>query len=91
MALLSCRRITVTLPVPRSVWLWLSSRAGAAPRPADPVILLSGGPGEKTVASAVSLAIGYASLYGERDFIIFNQHGAGLSRPSLQGLRSTSR
>ncbi len=52
-------------------------------RPPDPVMLLAGGPGEKVVASALSLAIGFASLYGERDFIVFDQRGAGLSEPAL--------
>jgi len=52
---------------------------------ADPVMLLSGGPGEKTTASANFLVNGnFTALAGaERDFIIFDQRGVGLSEPAL--------
>ena len=52
--------------------------------PADPVILLSGGPGEKTVHSAPGVAAQMKTLYGDRDFIVFDQRGVGLSKPSLE-------
>ena len=39
----------------------------------DPILLLSGGPGEKTVAYAPPLANRLASLNAERDLIIFDQ------------------
>jgi pimeloyl-ACP methyl ester carboxylesterase len=58
-------------------------RNPSSTRPPDPVLLLAGGPGEKVVASALPLAVGFASLYGERDFIVFDQRGAGLSEPAL--------
>ena len=51
---------------------------------ADPVILLSGGPGEKTVASAVTAAIILASFRDRRDVIVFDQRGVGLSEPALE-------
>jgi pimeloyl-ACP methyl ester carboxylesterase len=50
----------------------------------DPVILLSGGPGEKEVASAPAIAQLLAPVYPNRDFIIFDQRGAGLSEPALE-------
>ncbi|MFN2188789.1 MAG: alpha/beta fold hydrolase, partial [Candidatus Promineifilaceae bacterium] len=53
------------------------------PQP-DPVILLSGGPGEKTVKSALDVSQVLASFRDERDLIIFDQRGVGLSEPALE-------
>ena len=53
-------------------------------RPPDPVMLLCGGPGEKCVEYAPSVAQILAPLYGDRDFIVFDQRGAGLSEPALE-------
>ena len=50
----------------------------------DPVMVLSGGPGEKTVAQAPRLADLLESLHPHRDLIIFDQRGAGLSEPALE-------
>lgn len=50
----------------------------------DPVILLSGGPGEKTVASALDVSLVLAAFRDERDLIIFDQRGVGLSEPALE-------
>jgi pimeloyl-ACP methyl ester carboxylesterase len=50
----------------------------------DPVILLSGGPGEKTVANAPQLAPLLTPLHPNRDLIIFDQRGVGLSEPALE-------
>ena len=50
----------------------------------DPVILLSGGPGEKTVTSALGVAALLEPVYGERDLILFDQRGVGLSQPALE-------
>ncbi len=50
----------------------------------DPVILLSGGPGEKVVANAPAIAQILASVYQHRDLIIFDQRGVGLSEPALE-------
>jgi pimeloyl-ACP methyl ester carboxylesterase len=50
----------------------------------DPVILLSGGPGEKTVHNAVAIAQLLAPVYPNRDFILFDQRGVGLSEPALE-------
>ncbi len=50
----------------------------------DPVILLSGGPGEKTLANASQLASFLAPLYPNRDLIVFDQRGVGLSEPALE-------
>lgn len=53
---------------------------------ADPVMLLSGGPGEKTTATAsFALSGNFAALSGGmRDFILFDQRGVGLSEPALE-------
>jgi pimeloyl-ACP methyl ester carboxylesterase len=53
-------------------------------RQPDPVILLAGGPGEKALASAPSFAALLAPMVGERDFIVFDQRGVGLSEPALE-------
>jgi pimeloyl-ACP methyl ester carboxylesterase len=50
----------------------------------DPVILLAGGPGEKTVANALQLASVLVPLHPDRDLIIFDQRGVGLSEPALE-------
>lgn len=50
----------------------------------DPVILLSGGPGEKTVHNAAALAQLLAPVHPNRDLIIFDQRGVGLSEPALE-------
>ena len=50
----------------------------------EPVILLSGGPGEKTVANALPASQIFAPYFPNRDFIIFDQRGVGLSEPALE-------
>ncbi len=52
--------------------------------PADPVMLLSGGPGEKTVANANFAAGTFLEIAPERDLIVFDQRGVGLSEPALE-------
>jgi pimeloyl-ACP methyl ester carboxylesterase len=53
------------------------------PQP-DPVILLAGGPGEKVVASALDVSLILAQFRDERDLIVFDQRGVGLSEPALE-------
>jgi pimeloyl-ACP methyl ester carboxylesterase len=50
----------------------------------DPVMLLSGGPGEKTVGNAAAVAQMLAPIHSTRDFIVFDQRGVGLSEPALE-------
>jgi pimeloyl-ACP methyl ester carboxylesterase len=50
----------------------------------DPVILLSGGPGEKTVHNAGAIAQQLTPVHPNRDLIIFDQRGVGLSEPALE-------
>jgi pimeloyl-ACP methyl ester carboxylesterase len=50
----------------------------------DPVMVLHGGPGEKTLANALSLAPLLSPLHPNRDLIIFDQRGVGLSEPALE-------
>jgi pimeloyl-ACP methyl ester carboxylesterase len=57
--------------------------SGQAPKP-DPVILLAGGPGEKTVASAAAVLTILSQFRAERDVIVFDQRGVGLSEPALE-------
>ena len=52
-------------------------------RQPDPLVLLAGGPGEKVVASAAQTAQFLALFAGNRDLILFDQRGVGLSEPSL--------
>jgi len=56
---------------------------GAEHRP-DPVMLLSGGPGEKTVHNAPAMAQVLAPIHPNRDLIVFDQRGTGLSEPALE-------
>ncbi len=53
------------------------------PQP-DPVMILSGGPGEKTVENAPLAAQALGSQYPDRDVIFFDQRGVGLSEPALE-------
>lgn len=50
----------------------------------DPVILLSGGPGEKTVSSALNAVQLLSHIHPNRDLILFDQRGVGLSEPALE-------
>ena len=50
----------------------------------DPVMLLTGGPGEKTMSNAPAVAQVLAPIHAKRDFIVFDQRGAGLSEPALE-------
>jgi ABC-type multidrug transport system ATPase subunit/pimeloyl-ACP methyl ester carboxylesterase len=50
----------------------------------DPVMLLSGGPGEKMVHNALAMAQGLAPIHPNRDFIVSDQRGVGLSEPALE-------
>jgi len=50
----------------------------------DPVILLAGGPGGDVVEYTLSAAAVYETLHANRDFIVFDQRGVGLSEPALE-------
>ena len=50
----------------------------------DPVIFLSGGPGEKTAAYVPALADHLASFNDDRDLVFFDQRGVGSSQPALE-------
>ena len=50
----------------------------------DPVIFLAGGPGEKAVHNAVAIAQLLAPVHPNRDLILFDQRGVGLSEPALE-------
>jgi pimeloyl-ACP methyl ester carboxylesterase len=51
---------------------------------ADPVLVLSGGPGQKTVQQAFALAQVVRPTIGNRDLILFDQRGVGFSEPALE-------
>jgi pimeloyl-ACP methyl ester carboxylesterase len=50
----------------------------------DPVVLLAGGPGEKVVQNALAAGMAFAPIRANRDFVIFDQRGVGLSEPALE-------
>ncbi len=50
----------------------------------DPVILLAGGPGGDIVEYTLSVAAQYEPMHSNRDFIVFDQRGVGLSEPALE-------
>ncbi|MCP5096126.1 MAG: alpha/beta fold hydrolase [Chloroflexi bacterium] len=49
----------------------------------DPVIVLSGGPGQKTLMDTVAIAQILEPFHPHRDLILFDQRGVGSSEPSL--------
>jgi pimeloyl-ACP methyl ester carboxylesterase len=50
----------------------------------DPVILLAGGPGGDIVEHTLSVTAQYEALHANRDFVLFDQRGVGLSEPALE-------
>jgi len=50
----------------------------------DPVVMLAGGPGGDAVEYTLSAAAVYEPLLANRDFIVFDQRGVGLSEPALE-------
>jgi pimeloyl-ACP methyl ester carboxylesterase len=50
----------------------------------DPVMVLSGGPGEKIMSNTPAMAQILAPVYPYRDLIVFDQRGVGLSEPALE-------
>ena len=52
----------------------------------DPVIVLAGGPGEKVMENAAALEMVLGPIHPNRDLIVFDQRGVGLSEPALECL-----
>lgn len=50
----------------------------------DPVILLGGGPGQKSVENAGLIVAPIAPVLRERDVVVFDQRGVGASTPALE-------
>jgi pimeloyl-ACP methyl ester carboxylesterase len=50
----------------------------------DPVIFLAGGPGERVVSGAIGIMGLFAPTIPNRDLILFDQRGVGLSEPALE-------
>ena len=50
----------------------------------DPWMLLVGGPGEKVMQNALAVGMAFGPIRTNRDFIIFDQRGVGLSEPALE-------
>jgi pimeloyl-ACP methyl ester carboxylesterase len=50
----------------------------------DPIMLLAGGPGEKVMQNAVAMAMTFAPIHTNRDYIVFDQRGVGMSEPALE-------
>jgi pimeloyl-ACP methyl ester carboxylesterase len=59
-------------------------KSGSSARQADPVFVLAGGPGERAVEYAADLFDQWLPMVGERDLVVFDQRGAGLSEPALE-------
>ena len=55
----------------------------SAERQPDPVLVLSGGPGQKTLQDTVAIAQILEPFHPQRDLILFDQRGVGHSQPSL--------
>lgn len=70
------------LPEGRRIQLsWVVLASEAAAPPADPVVYLEGGPGGSSLRQVQFLAETFAPLRAERDVVLFDQRGAGLSSP----------
>jgi len=50
----------------------------------DPVILLAGGPGEKVMENGDIMLQLFGDIHPNRDMIMFDQRGVGLSEPALE-------
>lgn len=50
---------------------------------ADPIIVLNGGPGQRTASIAPAASYMVEALAPERDLVFFDQRGVGASQPSL--------
>jgi pimeloyl-ACP methyl ester carboxylesterase len=50
----------------------------------DPVIVLAGGPGEKVMENGQIMLQLFGDIHPNRDLIIFDQRGVGLSEPALE-------
>ncbi len=50
----------------------------------DPVFLLAGGPGERVAANALELSQVISAIHPNRDLVIYDQRGVGLSKPALE-------
>lgn len=60
-------------------WVVLESEAAAAT--ADPLVYLGGGPGEQVLRGIAVYAATFAPFRAERDVVLFDQRGTGLSSP----------
>ena len=61
--------------------LFVSIVRGSETKASDPVFFLTGGPGE--LSAPYPGFLGRQQLYGDRDFVTFDQRGVGLSEPAL--------
>ena len=55
---------------------------GAHPAP-DPLVILGGGPGQRTIDALLEMVPKMGSVLATRDIVLFDQRGAGYSLPSL--------
>jgi len=62
------------------VAIYKSTSTEVAP---DPIVYLSGGPGEAAIASISSGGLGFKAFRDNRDLIVFDQRGTGNSQPML--------
>lgn len=60
--------------------LFVSVVRGSETKAPDPVVFLTGGPGE--LSAPYPGLLGKQQLYGDRDFLTFDQRGVGLSEPA---------
>ncbi len=62
------------------VAIYKSTSAEVAP---DPIVFLSGGPGQAAIANFSSGGLGFRAFRDNRDLIVFDQRGTGNSQPVL--------
>ncbi|MGD9571310.1 MAG: alpha/beta hydrolase [Thermoleophilia bacterium] len=90
-ARVDCGHVEVPLrhevPGSPSIGVYFARVRAATPTHADPVMLLGGGPGEKTAAATgapLTPRAPFRSLAERRDLVVIDQRGVGLSRPALE-------
>ena len=79
---ITCGTLTITGAAPASIAVAVV-HALRAPARADPIVFIHGGPGGQAVTSAGDLFLS-SPLSVDRDVIVFDQRGNGLSTPSYE-------
>lgn len=71
-------------PEGRTIRLHVAVIKSTSPQPSpDPILFLSGGPGFNAINNFVMAGLSFQAFRGNRDMIVFDQRGTGMSQPVL--------